>query len=133
MNHNKIKMQFSSDNLCHFIKMRPTIQKINTSMTFTTSRNGGCFSGCDEKHQFRWKCCLICGNYTDSNTNSINIMCTNKEHLLFNYYENIKSEIEYLIKIIDYNDKYNDYENGKRNKQLLSSLSIKLATDYIIS
>jgi hypothetical protein len=102
-------------------------------MTFTTTRSGGCFSGCDEKLQFRWKCCLICGNYTDSNTNSKNIMCRDKDHILFNYYEDIKGEIEYLIKIIDLNDKYNDHENSKRNKKLLSSLCIKLATDHIIN
>lgn len=124
-------MQFS-DNLCHYINMRPTIEKIKTSLTYRSSRTGGCFSASNEIHQFQWHNCLICGNYIDTPiSNPENIICKDKKHIRYNYDENLKEEIQNLIKIIEECDKYG--EHSTINKKMLAVLSIQLAEDRIMN
>jgi len=129
-------MQFS-DNLCHYIKMRPTIKKIKSSFTYTSftyknSRTAGCFS-IDNEHQFKWHNCLICGNYLYRVTPE-NITCKDIKHIRYNYDENIKEEIKNLIKIIEECDKCDDLlEHSTLNKKLLAVLSIKLAEDQMMN
>jgi len=114
--------------------MRATIQKINTSLTYTGKRTGWCFSAPDEKHQFQLNTCLICGNYIYiKNTASENIICKDISHFRYNYDEDLKQEIQNLIKLIEYNDKCEQHELSIRNKKMLAVLSIKLASDRIMS
>ena len=120
-------MQFTSDNLSHFVKMRPTIEKIKSASTFTTSKSECCFGTEDGELQLQWSCCLICGKYNDRSSKiPIKEVCYNKEHINFCRNEDLKSEITFLIKAIDNCDKYG-CENGEYFKKKLLSYSMELA------
>jgi hypothetical protein len=128
-------MQFA-EYLCHSVKMRPTIQKINTSLTYTSTKTSGCFSAPDERHQFQWNTCLICGNYICIKNKAVvpeNIMCKDTNHFRYNYDEDLKEEIQNLIKLIEYNDRCGRHEISTKNKKMLAVLSIKLANDRIMN
>jgi hypothetical protein len=115
--------------------MRPTIEKIKTSLTYRSSRTGGCFSASNEIRQFQWHNCLICGNYIHASiTSPENIICKNIKHIRYNYDENLKEEIRNLIKIIEECDKCDDLlEHSTLNKKMLAVLSIELAEDQIMN
>ena len=125
-------MQFS-DNLCHFIKMRPSIETIHTANTYSDRRSAGTFSAMNEIQQFQWHMCLICGNYVCAGTPiPTNAMCEDRNHRLFNYNEDLKFQIQYCIKLLEDSDKYGNEELSRIQKKTLLLLSTKLAKNYVM-
>ena len=116
-------MQFSE--VCHFVKMRPTIKAFENAVVLTNGRTGSSMCIDVDEKQLQWHCCLICGNYMHSRCPT-NAMCTDEKHILFNKCEALKGEIEICIRLIDTYDKNEYVELSKNYKKRLVLLTAEL-------